>query len=68
MIARFTLPAVKGGMATRIRTEVHSIVQIKNGTLNSVMPGVRIPRMVAMKLTPPAMVPAPETISPSAHK
>ena len=47
-----TRPAVSGGMAKMISTEVQSIVQAKNGILRRVMPGARIARMVAMKLTP----------------
>ena len=43
--------AVSGGMASRICTEVHSIVQTKNGIFRNVMPGARMPRIVAMKFT-----------------
>ena len=63
-----TRPAVSGGMAKTISTEVQSIVQTKNGTLRRAMPGARIPRMVAMKLTPAARVPTPLTIRPRAQK
>ncbi len=45
-----TRAAVSGGMASRICTEVQSIVQTKNGILPIVMPGARMPRIVAMKL------------------
>ena len=37
-----TSAAVSGGMASRICTQVQSIVQTKNGTLRSVMPGQRM--------------------------
>ena len=47
-----TSAAVSGGMASRICTEVQSMVQTKNGICRSVMPGARMPRIVAMKLTP----------------
>ena len=63
-----TSAAVKGGMARTICTEVQSIVQTKNGTLRSVMPGARIARIVAMKLMPAVRVPMPLTIKPSAQK
>ena len=63
-----TRAAVKGGMAMRICTAVQSIVQTKNGTLRSAMPGARIARIVAMKLTAAASVPMPLTIRPSAQK
>jgi hypothetical protein len=49
-------------------TEVQSIVHTKKGTLCRAMPGARIVRMVAMKLTPAARVPTPVTIRPSAQK
>ena len=56
--------AVKGGMTRTICTEVQSIVQTKNGTLRSDMPGARIARIVATKLMPPVKVPMPLTIKP----
>ena len=37
-----TSAAVSGGMASRICTLVQNMVQVKNGTLPSVMPGQRI--------------------------
>ena len=60
--------AVSGGIAKSIWNAVHSIVQTKNGSLRKVMPGARMPRIVAMKFTAPAMVPMPLTISPRAQK
>jgi hypothetical protein len=60
--------AVSGGRAMRICTEVHSMVQVKNGTLRRGMPGQRMARMVATKLTAAATVPMPLTIRPRAKK
>ncbi len=55
-------------MAIRICTAVHRMVQAKKGSLRSVMPGARMPRMVATKLMPAVSVPTPLTISPMAQK
>ena len=55
-------------MAKRISTEVQSIVQTKNGTLRTAMPGARNPMIVAMKLTAAAKVPMPLTTRPRAQK
>ena len=60
--------AERGGIATRICAEVQSIVQTKNGTFRRDMPGARFPTMVAIKLTPPAIVPTPLTSRPVARK
>ena len=49
-------------------TEVQSIVHTKKGTFHRAMPGARIVRMVAMKLTAAARVPTPLTIRPRAQK
>ena len=44
------------------------MVQVKNGILRIVMPGARMPRMVAMKLMPAVSVPTPLTSRPSVQK
>ena len=52
--------AVRIGKAATIRTLAHSAVQVKTGIFIRDMPGARILRMVAMKLTPVSRVPTPE--------
>ena len=54
-------PAVSGGMAKRMSTEVQSIVQTKNGTFHRTIPGARMVRIVAMRLTAAARLPTPLT-------
>ena len=54
-----TSAADSGGTASSSCTEVQIIVQTKNGTLRSVMPGARMPPIVARKLTPAEMLPKP---------
>ena len=42
--------------------------QVKIGIRNIVMPGARRQMIVVMKLTPPRMVPSPETTRPIIHR
>ncbi len=44
------------------------MVQAKNGILLIVIPGARMPRMVATKFTAAEIVPIPLTMSPIAQK
>ena len=57
--------AVRIGNASRISTLVTSAFQVKIGIRNSVMPGARRQTIVAMKLTPPRIVPRPPTARPA---
>ncbi len=49
-------------------TDVTSTVQVNSGIRNIVIPGARMVRMVAMKLTAPRIVPNPVSASPNTHK
>src|SRR5262249_40053777 len=55
-------PAVSGGMAKRMSTEVQSIVHTKKGTFHRAMPGARIARRGAMKLAGAGMGAPPLSI------
>ncbi len=48
--------------------EVSSAFQVKIGMRNIVMPGARMQKIVVMKLTPPRIVPKPDSASPMIHK
>ena len=50
--------AVSGGIASKICTLVHNIVQVKNGIFPSVIPGQRMLIIVATKFTPAALAEA----------
>jgi hypothetical protein len=42
--------------------------QVKIGIRNIVMPGARMQKIVVMKLTPPRMVPKPDSARPMIHR
>ena len=44
-----------------------SAFQVNIGIRNIVMPGARMQKIVVTKLTPPRMVPKPESTSPMIH-
>src|ERR1700710_2818743 len=56
--------AVRTGNAIRIRIEVTRMFQVKMGRRHIVMPGARRQITVVIMLTPPRMVPRPETARP----
>jgi hypothetical protein len=58
---------VRIGNASRMSTLVTSAFQVKIGIRNRVIPGARRQTIVAMKLTPPRIVPRPLTASPANH-
>ena len=60
--------AVSTGNATRTSTEVTRIAQVKIGTRHIVMPGARMQITVVIMLTPPRMVPRPDTARPMIHR
>src|SRR5664279_4865729 len=60
--------AVSTGNAARIRIDVTVIAQVKIGSRHMVIPGARMQITVVIMLTPPRMVPRPETIRPMAHR
>ena len=41
--------------------------QVKIGIRNMVMPGARMQKIVVTKLTPPRIVPSPDSTSPMIH-
>jgi hypothetical protein len=59
---------VSTGNASRTRIAVKRMFQVKIGILNIVIPGARRHTMVVMKLTPPRIVPSPDTINPVIHR
>ena len=46
---------------------VTSTFQVKMGIRNMVMPGARMQMIVVTKLTPPRMVPSPDSTRPMIH-
>ena len=56
------------GNAMRIRIAVTRMFQVKIGIRNIVMPGARMQTIVVMKLTPPRIVPRPDTTRPTIHR
>jgi hypothetical protein len=48
--------------------DVSSVFQVKIGIRNIVMPGARMQKIVVMKLTPPRIVPKPESARPMIHR
>ena len=46
---------------------VSRVFQVNIGIRNIVMPGHRRQKIVVMKLTPPRMVPSPDSVSPMIH-
>ncbi|KAF0965093.1 hypothetical protein MLGJGCBP_01762 [Rhodococcus sp. T7] len=60
--------AVSSGNASRIRMLVMKMFQVKIGIRNIVMPGARRHTTVVIMLTPPRMVPRPETSRPTIHR
>ena len=46
---------------------VSRMFQVKIGIRNMVMPGARMQKIVVMKLTPPRMVPSPDSTRPMIH-
>ena len=66
--AKLSNAAVSTGNATRIRIEVTRIAQVKIGTRHIVMPGARMQITVVIMLTPPRMVPRPDTARPMIHR
>ena len=47
---------------------VTSTFQVKIGIRNMVMPGARMQMIVVTKLTPPRMVPSPDSTRPMIHR
>ena len=60
--------AVRIGNATSTSTDVTRIAQVKIGSRHIVMPGARMQITVVIMLTPPRMVPRPETARPMIHR
>ena len=56
--------AANGGKASKTKIEVKRTFQEKIDIRNIVIPGARIVKIVVMKLTPPRIVPRPETAKP----
>ena len=48
--------------------EVSSAFQVKIGMRNIVMPGARMQKIVVTKLTPPRIVPKPDSARPMIHR
>ena len=65
--SRVSSAAARIGNASSTRIDVTRMFQVKIGIRNMVMPGARIVKMVVMKLTPPRMVPRPDSASPMIH-
>ena len=61
-------PAVRTGVASRISVIVTSTVHTKIGIRKRVIPGARILKMVAMKLTEPRIEAVPTRIRPISHR
>ena len=61
-------PAVSTGVASRMSVAVTSTVHTKIGIRNSVMPGARILKIVAMKLTEPRIEAVPTSVRPMIHR
>ena len=61
-------PAVRTGVASRIRVAVTSTVQTKIGIRKRVIPGARILKMVVMKLTEPRIEAVPTRGRPISHR
>ena len=60
--------AVRIGNATSTSTDVTRIAQVKIGSRHIVMPGARMQITVVIMLTPPRMVPRPDTARPMIHR
>ena len=60
--------AVSTGKAIRIRIEVTRMFQVKMGSRHIVIPGARRQTTVVIMLTPPRMVPSPDTARPMIHR
>jgi hypothetical protein len=60
--------AASTGKASSTMMLVTSTFQVKIGIRNMVMPGARMHKIVAMKLTPLRIVPSPDSTSPMIHK
>ena len=61
------IAAVRIGNASRMSTLVTSAFQVKIGIRKRVMPGARRQTIVVMKLTPPRIVPRPDSARPTIH-
>ena len=59
--------AASTGNAIRTSIEVSSAFQVNIGIRNIVMPGARMQKIVVTKLTPPRMVPKPDSTRPMIH-
>ena len=55
------------GMASTSRIDVMSVIHVKTGSLNMVMPGARMLKMVTTKFRPAAIEATPSTLSPMAQ-
>ena len=60
--------AASTGKASSTSIEVTKMFQVKIGIRNIVMPGARMVKTVVMKLTPPRMVPRPDSARPMIHR
>src|SRR6476660_2686417 len=60
--------AVSMGNAISTSTEVTRMPQVKIGSRHIVMPGARMQITVVIMLTPPRMVPRPDTARPMIHR
>ena len=60
--------AVSTGNAIRISTDVTRMPQVKIGSRHIVMPGARMQITVVIMLTPPRIVPRPDTARPMIHR
>ena len=59
--------AASTGNASSTSRLVSRMFQVKIGIRNMVMPGARMQMIVVTKLTPPRIVPSPDSTSPMIH-
>jgi hypothetical protein len=60
--------AASTGNASSTSRDVTKMFQLKIGIRNMVMPGARMVNTVVMKLTPPRIVPSPDSARPMIHR
>ena len=66
-ISRTSSAAASTGNASSTSMLVSRMFQVKIGIRNMVMPGARMQMIVVTKLTPPRIVPSPDSVRPMIH-